>query len=127
MGRYWLAVGTSWPAVAGRRTELMSLVPSRPVDRPPLGGPACCSGSKGGFCSHSRHAGRNLRTCRVSWQSWPTAVVLCLFRKKRQPVARHYSVSCAFTEHGTPLPRPAPPSRSLSPPLEPLDDGTVRV
>jgi len=61
----------------------------------------------------------------VSWQSWPTAVVLCLLQ--RQPVARHDSVTCAVTEHGTPLPRPAPPSRSLSPPLEPLDDGTVRV
>lgn len=48
-------------------------------------------------------------------------------QEKRQPVARHDSVTSAVTEHGTPLPRPAPPSRSLSPPLEPLDDGTVRV
>jgi len=51
----------------------------------------------------------------------------CACSEKRQPVARHDSVTGAVTEHGTPLPRPAPPSRSLSPPLEPLDDGTVRV
>lgn len=30
---------------------------------------------------------------------------------KRQPVARHDSVKKAVTEHGTPLPRPAPGRR----------------
>ncbi len=35
---------------------------------------------------------------------------------KRQPVARHDSVTSAVTEHGTPLPRPAPESIAV---LEP--------
>src|SRR3954447_20648982 len=79
MGRYWLAVGTSWPAVAGRRTELMSLVPSRPVDRPPLGGPACCSGSKGGF---------SLTACRKESPYLPGELAKLADRRRAVPVPK---------------------------------------
>src|SRR5690606_32318235 len=59
-GRYFPAGGGVWSAVAGGRTELMSLVPLVRWTARPSGGPALLPVRKGGF--HTRHDGTKLRS-----------------------------------------------------------------
>ncbi len=90
-------------------------VPSRPVDRPPLGGPAYLSGSKGGF---------SLTACRMdssvsAVSSMPGELAKLAEHHERGRFRGTARRDIRSTEHGTPLPRPAPTVvvAILSPPL----------
>ncbi|ELS52135.1 hypothetical protein STVIR_6955 [Streptomyces viridochromogenes Tue57] len=94
--------------------------PSRPVDRPPLGGPVLCPVRKGG-----PHL-----TARMSGTPCAHGELACLAghrksgSRSRGTTRRHVRTPAP----STPLPRPAPGlPRSLSPPLEPLADSPMRV
>src|SRR3954451_13490078 len=106
MGRYVVAMKGSSPELGGRRTELMSGGPSRPVGRPPPGGPLCVRFERG-VLAHGTANGSP--STRVSWQSWPAC------RKNGSRSRGTARSRNAVTEHGTPLPRPAPERRGPEP------------
>src|SRR5690348_16033617 len=77
----------------------------------------------------------DLRACRVSWQSWPIPKAEIRRRKPEDGIPDAETGRAArlgtsvVTEHGTPLPRPAPdPLRDLEPsPRSHVRDGPMRV
>ncbi|GAB3171747.1 hypothetical protein GCM10027162_13300 [Streptomyces incanus] len=104
-GRYFPVAGGFWSAVAGCRTELMSLVPLvRWAARP---------WAARLFVRFER--GVLTRARREKVPCTPGELAKLADRGTRRPTARPGPVPIAVTEHGTPLPRPAPVRRGPEP------------